>query len=287
MTPKGKLFVIGGHEDKGFTGETPEILSRETHPTHFEILGSLISAEPRAHHIIEVIAAASAIPGEMEDMYVKAYRNAGFSKVGVIRINEAADAHNEALVKRIHYAHAVFFTGGDQKRLVSLIGGSPLLDAIKKKYQNDEHFIVAGTSAGAMSIPAIMISRGIIEEALLKSDIEMSTGLGLISGLIVDTHFIKRGRLGRLAYAVGLNAHSCTGIGIGEDAAVIISGGNEMECSGSGMVIIIDGSGMKATNIAQADDHTPIAIEDLKLHILTNGCKYFLKEKKFVLGQGK
>jgi cyanophycinase len=132
-----------------------------------------------------------------------------------------------------------------------------------------------------------MISRGIIEEALLKSDIEMSTGLGLISGLIVDTHFIKRGRLGRLAYAVGLNAHSCTGIGIGEDAAVIISGGNEMECSGSGMVIIIDGSGMKATNIAQADDHTPIAIEDLKLHILTNGCKYFLKEKKFVLGQGK
>lgn len=283
MIPKGKLFIIGGHEDKGFTGETPQILEREIHPTHFEILGSLISTVPKAHHRIEVIAAASAVPAEMEEMYVTAYKNVGFEDVSIIRLDTIEDASKEEYIKRIHYAHSVFFTGGDQKRLVSLIGNSPLFEAIKRKYQNDPNFIVAGTSAGAMSIPEIMISRGIIEEAIMKKDMEMHDGLGLIEGVIVDTHFIKRGRLGRLAYAVALNPSSCIGFGIGEDAAIIISNGNEAVCSGTGMIIVIDGSNIGATNIETVDEYTAVAIENLKLHILTNGCKFLIKEKQFIM----
>lgn len=283
MAPKGTLFIIGGHEDKGFTGETPEILENETHPNHFEILGSLISVAPRGHQIIEIIAAASSIPEEMEEMYINAYKNAGFDKVNAMRIDTEADARKDELVQRINNAHAVFFTGGDQKRLLSLVGNTPLLDAVKNRYYTDKDFIVAGTSAGAMSIPAAMLSRGIIEEAILKTDIEMSTGMGLIDGLIVDTHFIKRGRFGRLAYAVALHATTHTGLGIGEDTALIITNGNEARCQGSGMVIVIDGSSMGATNIAEADEHTPIAMENLKVHILTDGCAYMIKEKKFML----
>lgn len=285
LTPKGKLFIIGGHEDKGFVGETPAILSREKHPTHFEILGSLISGVPREHHIIEIIAAASAIQGDMEAMYVNAYKNVGFTKVGIIRIENEAQANDENNIKRIRYAHSVFFTGGDQKRLTSLLRGTRVLDAIRRKYINDEDFIVAGTSAGAMSIPATMIARGVIEEALLKGDLEMGEGLGLINNIIVDTHFIKRGRFGRLAQAVARNPAADVGIGLGEDAALIITNGNEAECSGSGMVVIIDGTGIGQTNIAQVDDYTPLAIENLKVHLLANGCRYLIKEKKFLLNK--
>ena len=211
MTPKGKLFIIGGHEDKGFTGETPEVLGREKPPTRFEILGALISSATRAEHKIEIIAAASGIPAEMEEMYVTAYKNAGCTDVSVMRIERAEHAHSEDYVQRIEAAHCVFFTGGDQKRLTKLLAGTPVLEAIKKNYQDDEDFIIAGTSAGAMAMPATIIARGIIEEALLKSDLEMCDGLGIIDGILVDTHFIKRGRFGRLAHAVAHVTPRCVG----------------------------------------------------------------------------
>ncbi len=283
MIPKGKIFIIGGHEDKGLPGSVPDILDREKKLAHFEILRKLISDIPKAHHVIEIIAAASEIPEEMETLYKNAYQNAGFTKIGIIRVDTPEQAHDIANVQRIAHAHSVFFTGGDQKKLTSLISNSPLLDAIKRKYYADKNFIIAGTSAGAMSIPAIMISRGIIEEALLKSDIELHEGLGIIDGIIVDTHFVKRGRFGRLAYAVASCEQHRTGIGLGEDTALIISNGNEAECIGSGMVIIIDGSAIRASNIHDADEETPIAIENLKVNILSHGCKYLIKEKQMML----
>ena len=287
MTPKGTLFIIGGHEDKGIAGQIPDIYTHEIHAAHFAILGSLMHAVPKSHHIIEIIAAASSIPAEMEELYMNAYKNAGFKKVAIIRIDSREQASNEDYVRRIKYAHSVFFTGGDQKKLVSLLGDTPVLTEIKNKYHNDKNFIVAGTSAGAMSLPAHMIARGVIEEALLASDLEMNDGLGFIDGLIVDTHFVKRGRFGRLAHAVARTPGARIGIGLGEDAAMIITEGNEAKCVGSGMVIVIDGSDIGATNIATADDITPIAIENLKVHIVAEGCKYLIAEKKFILSGSK
>ena len=283
MAPKGTLFIIGGHEDKGIAGQIPDIYTHEVHAAHFAILGSLMRALPKAHHIIEIIAAASSIPKEMEELYMNAYKNAGFKKVAIIRIDNHEQANDEEYVRRIKYAHSVFFTGGDQKRLVSLLSNSAVLAAIKNKYHDDKNFILAGTSAGAMSMPVHMIARGVIEEALLEGDLEMNDGLGFIDGLIVDTHFVKRGRFGRLAHAVARTQDARIGIGLGEDAAMMITGGNEAICVGSGMVIVIDGSDIAATNIATADDSTPIAIENLKVHILAEGCKYLIAEKKFVL----
>ena len=281
MIPKGKLLIIGGHEDKGLEGERPEILNKETHASNFELLGSLMTTETRAHQVIEIIAAASSIPAEMEEMYMAAYKNAGYVKVGILRIDKPEDAHDTERIKRVQYAHCVFFTGGDQKKLVSLIGGSPLMEAIHRKYFNDPHFVVAGTSAGAMSMPAHMLSRGVIEEAIFKSDIEMSAGLGLIEGVIVDTHFIKRGRFGRLAFAVASTPEARIGMGLGEDTAMVISNGNELECHGSGTVVVIDGTDLADTNIEAADAYTPIAMTNLKVHLLTEGRKYFLKERKW------
>jgi len=196
-----------------------------------------------------------------------------------MRIENEVEANDAANVKRIEYCHAVFFTGGDQNKLVKELNETAVLNEIKKEYVANEHFIVAGTSAGAMAIPEVIIAGGIIREAILKDDIKMCNGFNFIDDINVDTHFIKRGRFARLAHAVALHP-TLLGIGLGRDTALAISNGNEAHCSGSGMVIIIDGSKISATNAAQVNDATPIVIENMQVHILAEGSTFLIKERK-------
>ena len=278
MIPKGKLLIVGGHEDKGdIAGENLIVHKKNRPQTHFEILGSLIQKIPRVHHIIEIIAAASAFPQEMDELYINAYKKEGFTKVGFIKIENENDAADTVLIKRVQTAHAVFFTGGDQNKLVALLAGTALLSAIKTKYYADENFIVAGTSAGAMAMSENIIAGGIIAEALYKDDIKIVKGFDFIKNIIIDTHFIKRGRFARLAHAVALSP-SCIGIGLGENTALLISSGNNANCIGSGMVVMIDGSKIKHTNINVVDDSKPIYIENLIVSIWVEGCCFKLND---------
>lgn len=283
MIPKGKLLIIGGHEDKGdeVGGENLTIHRRNQKLSHFEILGTLISRNPRAHHVIEIIASASSIPLKMEELYIQSYKKAGFTQVGIIKVEKREDAADPVAIQRIQGAHAVFFTGGDQKKLLALLADTALLQAIRNKYDSDKHFIVAGTSAGAMVIPETIITGGLIREALYKADIKIARGFGFIQKILVDTHFIKRGRFARLAHAVALNP-ACLGIGLGEDTAFLISQGNLAECIGSGMIILIDGSQIGETNIAAVDSQTPIVIDHFIVSILAEGSCYSLKERKLL-----
>src|SRR5206468_3566390 len=136
---------------------------------------------------------------------------------------------------------AVLFTGGDQFKLSAILGGTPIVQVIKDRYQHDKQFIIAGTSAGASVMPKIMIYEGGVREALLKDDLKITSGLGIFDTCIVDTHFIHRGRFGRLAHAVMMNPEAL-GIGLGEDTVFIIKKGVDGECRGSGMIVIIDGN---------------------------------------------
>ena len=283
MRPRGKLLIIGGHEDKDseVAGENLTIHTKREIKSHFEILRRLISRIPREHHIIEIIVAASSIPAEMGRLYIDSYKKAGFTQVRIMKVEKRSDAANPDLIKRIQGAHAVFFTGGAQNKLLDLIAQTELLTAICKKYDSDTHFIVGGTSAGAMVIPETIITGGLIREALYTSDIQIAKGFDLIKDILVDTHFIKRGRFARLAHAVGLNP-TCLGIGLGENSALLISDGNTAECIGSGMVILIDGSTISTTNIHKAEGLTPIVIENLKVSIIAEGCRYSLKERKLL-----
>jgi len=283
VIPKGKLIIMGGHEEKGIVGESLTVHKKKISLSHFEILGALISKIPRAHHAIEIIASASFIPDEMEELYINSYKQVGFTHVGFIKVENKEDEINPISIKRIQSAHAVFFTGGEQSKLISLLAQTELLTAIRNKYYVDKNFIVGGTSAGAMVLPEIIITGGLIGAALYKGDIEIAKGFDLIKNIIVDTHFIKRGRFARLAHAVALN-QSCLGIGLEEDTALIISEGNRAECIGSGMVILIDGSKMGMTNINDVDDATPIVVENLKVSILAEGSSYLFKEKEFIIG---
>jgi cyanophycinase len=286
MIPKGKLCIIGGHEEKDERGESLSVIKNENRTTHFDILGRLISKIPRKRHTIEIIATASSIPREMEKLYLASYKAEGFTQVSILRIDNSKEAASADNIKRIQESHAVFFTGGDQEKLTAILNNTAVMRTIQRKYLLDSNFIVAGTSAGAMSMPQNIITHGVIEEALLEKDLHMGIGFGFIKEVLVDTHFIKRGRFGRLALAVTKN-RTCLGIGLGEDTALIITNGNEAECIGSGMVILIDGSGIGATNVEEADDHTPVVVENLKVHILAEGSKYLIAEKRFILPEKK
>ena len=237
--PKGKLLIIGGHEEKGLSDEMSQIEKLKKHEAHFAILGELIRSKQQCS--IEVIATASSLANQMNNLYKRAFKNAGFNNVKILNIQNTAQARDPVLIDRIMLAHAVFFTGGVQKKLCSVFNGTEILKAIKKKYFEDKNFIVAGTSAGAMSLPETIITGGIIQEALLKGDLCTDKGFNLIQDIIVDTHFIKRGRFSRLANAVTHNS-SCIGLGLGEDSALIISNGNEAECRGSGVARPMSGS---------------------------------------------
>jgi cyanophycinase len=277
MKPKGTLIIIGGHEDKGeVPGENLAIQKNNSPQSHFEILGRLILKTPRLHHVIEIIAAASSIPEEMEQLYVNSYKQVGFTQVGIIKVENEAEANDPVSIKRIQNAHAVFFTGGDQTKLIAALEETDLLKAIHNKYLTDPHFIVGGTSAGAMAIPETILAGGIIGSALFKKDLRMATGLSFIRGLLVDTHFIKRGRFARLAHAVALHPE-CIGVGLEEDTALIITEGEHAECIGSGMVVVIDGSKMTGSNVNTADEATPLVMENLQVSILAEGSAYKFK----------
>jgi cyanophycinase len=155
--------------------------------------------------------------------------------------------------------------GGDQLRLTSILGGTAFQDILLDKYQNEE-FVYAGTS-GAAAASNNMIYQGSSSEALLKGEVKITSGLGLIDGVIIDTHFVRRGRIGRLFQAVVSNPR-ILGIGLGEDTGLLITNNNEMEAIGSGLVILVDGRDIKDTNITQVQ-LGPISINNLVVHVMS------------------
>lgn len=280
--PKGRLLIIGGAEDKGGTDDSrPAIKGRNKNFRHYEILGELLPKEDREHRI-EIVTTASEQPQEMSDAYIDAFHRIGFTNIHHINIQSRDQARESEFVDRVNRAHAVMFTGGDQFRLSTILGGTEFIEAVRRKYFEDKDFIVAGTSAGAMVMSKIMIYGGQSHEALLAGDLKLTSGFGFLDRCIIDTHFIKRGRFGRLAQAIIMNPQ-CIGIGLGEDTALIIKKGNIAECRGSGMVIIIDGQDMGHSNIAYAEPDTPLCVENLRVHILARTDGYSIKDRQFIV----
>jgi cyanophycinase len=229
---------------------------------------------------IEVITTASEIPEEVGQNYVDAFKRLGCSNVGVIHVKNREDAQKSEYLERIRQADGVMMTGGNQMRLTMIYGGTEFLEILHDRYMN-EAFVIAGTSAGAMAMSNTMIYEGASHEALLKGKVKITTGLAFMKDVIIDSHFVKRGRFGRLAQVVCSNP-ACIGIGLGEDTGVLVRNGNELETIGSGLVLIFDGHEIKYSNIADIEDGMPVSIEHLVVHVLAKGNQYFLKERKFL-----
>jgi cyanophycinase len=280
MIPKGKLFAIGGNEDKGTEPEPNYIQKNNLNFFELQILSRIVREAGGHDAHIEVITSASSIPDEIGTNYLEAFKKLGCNNVHVMNIRKREEADNPDNIERIRNCNGIMFSGGNQLRLSSIFGGTSILELIVERYFQEEHFIIAGTSAGAMAMSNTMIYQGNSSEALMKGEVKITTGLAFIKDVIIDSHFVTRGRFGRLTQAVAANP-SCTGIGLGEDTGVLITEGRYMEAVGSGLVIIIDGHNIRHSNIADLKEGSPISIENLIVHVLAKGNCYDLRQRKF------
>lgn len=276
MSIKGLLIPIGGNEDKGI--EDSELYSLDFITEG--ILSRVVKESGGIHSKIAVVTTASKIPLEVGANYTKAFKHLGCTDVHILDIRERKDSEKKSVLNIVSEANCVMFSGGDQSRIVDIIGESTMHGIIRQRYIS-EPIVIAGTSAGAMAMSDEMISGGSSSEALYKGSIDMREGMDLIEDLIIDSHFIKRGRFGRLAEAVA-RFPELIGVGLAEDTGIIIRNGKEFKVIGSGMVIIFDGSELTHNNVEILEEGTPMTMANLKVHVLANGDSFILSEKKVI-----
>ena len=263
--PKGLLVAIGGNEDKEY----------ERH-----ILSTILSLVKKQRKNIEIITTASRYSEDAGKEYFKVFTKESDHSVGLMHISTREQANDMSLLQRISAADVIFFTGGYQLRITTVLGGSLIEREILRRYEQ-EHCIIAGTSAGASAMSRTMIYGGEGKTALRKGTVKVSAGMGLVENVVIDTHFVERGRFSRLMEVVSMNS-GLTGVGLGEDAAIVIEHGCILRAIGSGITVIMDGQLLKHTNVAEIEFDEAIAIENLVIHTIVNGYGYDLEEKKYL-----
>ncbi len=280
MHPKGKLIIVGGNEDKG-TIRDPKYKQKK-YLDFFElgILKRVISEMKGKDSHIEVITSASRIPEEVGRNYLVAFNLLGCKHVKLMHIKCKEDTENEDYMNRISKADGIMFTGGNQLRLKTIFLHTKMLSLMKQRYL-DDNFVIAGTSAGAVAVSEKMIFGGSSSDSFIKGAVKITEGLGFLNNVIIDSHFVARGRFGRLAEAVASH-QELIGIGLGEDTGVLITDGDHLETIGSGLVIIFDGGKIVHTNISELKEGSPVSIENLVVHVLAKGNSYTLKDRTFL-----
>ena len=282
--PKGKLIIIGGAVDMNTNLGAQENILKPDHLKFFEqgILKRIITESAKqSGSIVEVITTASQIPDLVGAEYIEAFNYLLVNHIGVMDIRKREDASNPEYLERLRKADVVMFSGGDQLRLSSIFGGTEFLQIMKNRYEN-EHFVIAGTSAGAAAASTNMIYRGQSNKALIKGEVQITAGLGFIDSVIIDTHFVQRGRIGRLLYAVASNP-GMLGIGLGEDAGLLITEGTMMEAIGSGLTILVNGRKMAETNIYDVEMGSPVSIKNMRVSVMSIFDKYDLLQNQLMI----
>lgn len=263
----GTLVIIGGHEDR----EGEKKVLREV-------------AERVGGKRVVVVTTASEVPEEMFATYKKAFTDLGVKEVTHVHGDTREDSLDEKAEEPVKRAGAVFFTGGDQLRLTSQLGDTPVFQAIQKLYHDGG--VVAGTSAGASVLSDTMLVSGESGASPKGGDaIQMAPGFALVEGVVVDQHFAERGRMGRLIAAIAQNPKSL-GVGIDEDTAVVFER-QRFRVIGSGGVYVFDASGVTFSTVADAEDKQPLSVHDVTVHVLAPGDKFDLTRRRPVRPAGE
>lgn len=274
MAVKGILIPIGGNEDKGTQN------SESFHLEFIEagILSRVVKESGGKDALIVIIPTASSIPVEVGDNYRDAFRKLGCTNIQVMDIRERSQSEDPTFINLVKRANCIMFSGGNQSNIIKKIGGTTMHEILLERYKN-EPLVIAGTSAGAMCMSHEMITGGSSTEAFIKGAVGMGSGMNFNSHIIIDSHFIRRGRFGRLAEAVA-KFPKLVGIGLAEDTGLIIKHGDTFEVIGSGMVIVFDPSKLKHNNQSIIEDGTPMSLTNLKTHILAQGDRFNIIKKK-------
>ncbi|QYO62368.1 cyanophycinase [Leptolyngbya sp. 7M] len=202
----------------------------------------------------------------------QAFRNLGIANPRVLRATSRQDVFQANADGLLDGITGVFMTGGDQMRLVSLLGGTEFAAKLRKMVR-ETPIVLAGTSAGAAGMSTSMIVRGESTSHPHKGAVQLSPGLGFLKNIIIDQHFTERGRISRLITAVSYNPYNL-GIGIDENTAIILDGKGVLEVIGRGSVTIVDGSCITYNEIAEVAEHESFSICGVQMHILRDGLIY-------------
>jgi cyanophycinase len=267
--PKGRLLAIGGHEQRQAPGENSSSADKSA-----DFILQRFVDELAGQRTVVVIPTASEEPDEAAEDYIKVFTALGIERVEVLNIQSREEANSPEAIEVINRADGVMLTGGDQLRLTALLGGTQLLTRLSERYLHDP-IIIAGTSAGAAAMSTPMIYQGRNDAGFLKDEIHVTTGLQLLRDVAIDTHFIKRGRIVRMAQIIATNP-GCVGLGLEEDTAVLVTKGRELEVIGNGIVVLLDGHQCTGNTIYEIDPGEVFSIRDLRLHLLAKGQRYTL-----------
>jgi len=263
---RGWIIPIGGAEQKGNDGA---ILKR-----FVELCGG-------SDADIVVIPTASRLH-ETGERYRQVFSDFGAARVEVLDFDTRRDAAEPNRLSRIERASGIFLTGGNQLRLATLLGGTPVAKLIRNLNADGVH--VGGTSAGASILSEHMIAFGTEGASPKASSVRLAPGLGLTNRFIIDQHFRQRDRLGRLLAALAYNPFAI-GIGLDEDTAAFIRPDDQLEVVGSGAVTVVDASRLEFSSMDIAAEDEPVCLLGLTVHILVAGATFNLHSRKAAAGQ--
>ena len=262
--PRGTLIIIGGHEERGTQGDRTVLTEVAK------------KARGRKGHLL-VMTVATSLPEEMAKEYVATFKGLGVRDVEVLDIRTREEAYAESAVAKVRDASVVFFTGGDQLRITSQIGDSPIYRCLREIHRRGA--VIAGTSAGAAAMPETMLISGEGDASQEISALGMAPGLGLIGDVVTDSHFAERGRFGRLFGAVAQNPRNL-GLGIDEDTAVVVPRCEEFTVLGSGAVYVVDGSGMSYSSLSERNAEGIMSVFGMTVHVLSAGDRFDLVQRR-------
>lgn len=229
---------------------------------------------------IVVIPTASRMP-DTGDRYEKLFGDLGANRVESMDFDTRRDCFEPNRIKRIEQASGIFFTGGNQLRISTMLGGTPIAQAIRA--QNARGVAVGGTSAGASILSEHMIAFGTEGSSPRADSVRLAPGLGLTNRVVIDQHFRQRDRLGRLVAALAYNPFAI-GIGLDEDTAAFIGPDNTIEVEGSGSVTVVDADGLQFSSMHLVGEDEPVCLLGLGVHILTKGATFNLNTRKASAG---
>jgi len=252
------LIIIGGKEDRS---------------NNKVILGEVARRVGSGKLVVTTVAMANGTD-QLFEQYDKAFRSLGVKHLYHLEINDRQEATIPNKVRILDDATGVFFTGGDQIKITSQIGDTPIFKRIREIY--DDGGVIAGTSAGAAVMSETMLVVGGDEQShVIGGAVRMAPGLGLVDGVVIDQHFMERGRFGRLIGAVAQNPKNL-GIGIDEQTAIVVERGNGFYVLGSSAVYVIDGTEVTYSNIAEEDLKKTLSIYNVRMHMLSQGDRFDL-----------
>jgi cyanophycinase len=256
----GSLIAIGGAEDRE---DTKIILSHIA-----ELIGS---------RKLVISTLASGYADEVWEIYRNLFTSMGVKRVEHLCLDHRDESSNDPRLDVLADATAVFFTGGDQLRITTRLGGTALSERIEEIYKQGG--IIAGTSAGATALGEMMLVGNPVKGICKLSDIRMAPGLGLAKNLIIDQHFSERGRIRRLLGAVAENPRML-GIGVDEDTAVVVESDGTSHAIGSGAVYVVDGNDLSYTNISEVSFNRAMSVFGVNLHMLSNGDGFDIRSRQ-------